>query len=137
MRRVPPVVVGAVELAEHLLGAVGGQVGQSGQLRAGVGAVAALLGRPQGATTLMPGELALLQCQIPHRTPGMPPAGQPVRLSQGRVGTIPPARMRLHGGQTSAAAGNLCPLSGRTAQWQLLVPESWKEPPGAGRKRQL
>jgi hypothetical protein len=29
------------------------------------------------------------------------------------------------------------PRSGRTAQWQLLVPESWKEPPCAGRKRQL
>jgi hypothetical protein len=27
--------------------------------------------------------------------------------------------------------------SGRTAQWQRLVPESWKEPPCAGRKRQL
>ena len=27
--------------------------------------------------------------------------------------------------------------SGRTAQWQRPVPESWKEPPWAGRKRQL
>ncbi len=26
---------------------------------------------------------------------------------------------------------------GSTAQWQLLVPESWEEPPCAGRKRQL
>src|SRR5687768_12675182 len=46
MLRVPPVVVGAVELAEHLLGALGGQVGQPWQVRAGVGEVAALLGRP-------------------------------------------------------------------------------------------
>jgi hypothetical protein len=29
------------------------------------------------------------------------------------------------------------PRSGRTAQWQLLVPESWNEPPCAGTKRQL
>jgi hypothetical protein len=44
MLRVPPVVVGAVELAEHLLRALGGQVGQPWQVRAGVGEVAALLG---------------------------------------------------------------------------------------------
>jgi hypothetical protein len=60
MLRVPPVIVGAVELAEHLLGTLGGQVGHPRQLRTGVGEVAALLGRPDGVTTLMPGEAALL-----------------------------------------------------------------------------
>ena len=45
MLRAPPVVVGAVELAEHLLRALGGQVGQPRQVCAGDGEVAALVGR--------------------------------------------------------------------------------------------
>jgi hypothetical protein len=96
MLRVPPVVVGAVELAEHLLRALSGQVGQPRQVRAGVGEVAALLGRPDGASTLIPGELALLQCQVPHGTAGVTPAGQPFCLSGGRIGAVPPARVSIH-----------------------------------------
>jgi hypothetical protein len=99
MLRVPPVVVGAVELAEHLLGALGGQVGQPGQVRAGVGEVAALLGRSYGASTLMPGEPALLQCQVPHGTAGVTPAGQPFCLSWGRLGAVPPTSVSVHGDQ--------------------------------------
>jgi hypothetical protein len=95
MLRVPPVVVGAVELAEHLLRALGGQVGQPRQVRAGVGEVAALLGGPEGASTLTPGEPALLQCQVPHGPAGVTPAGQPFSLSRGRVGAVPPARVSM------------------------------------------
>jgi hypothetical protein len=105
MLRVPPVVVGAVELAEHLLRALGGQVGQPRQVRAGVGEVAALLGRPDGATTLTPGESALLQCQVPHCTAGVPPAGQPFRLPRGRVGAVPPASVSVHSAQYSWCMG--------------------------------
>jgi len=43
MLRVPPVVVGTVELAEYLLRALGAQVGHPRKVRAGVGEVAALL----------------------------------------------------------------------------------------------
>src|ERR687897_2922125 len=105
MLRVPPVVVGAVELAEYLLGALGGQVGQPRQVRAGLGEVAALLGRPDGASTLMPGEPALLQCQIPHRAAGVPPAGQPSCLPKGGVGAVPPARVSVHGRQYPCSTG--------------------------------
>lgn len=75
MLRIPPVVVGTVELAQQLLRALGGQVGQPRQVRAGVGEVAALLGRPDGASTLPPGEPALLQCQIPQGTARVTPPG--------------------------------------------------------------
>ena len=60
MLRVPPVVVGAVQLAEYLLRGLSGQVGQPRQVRTGIGEVAALLGRPDRASTLTPGEPALV-----------------------------------------------------------------------------
>ena len=99
MLRAPPVVVGTVELAEDLLRALGGQIGKPRQVRAGVGEVAALLGRPDRATTLTPGEPALLQCQIPHRPAGVPPAGQPFCLPRGRIGAVPPASVSVHSDQ--------------------------------------
>jgi hypothetical protein len=97
MLRVPPVVVRAVELAEHPLRALGGQVGQPRQVRTGVGEVAALLGGPESVSTLTPGEPALLQCQVPDGTAGVTPAGQPFCLSRGRVGAVSPARVSMHG----------------------------------------
>jgi hypothetical protein len=96
MQRVPPVVVGPVELAKYLLGALGRQVAQPRQVRPGIGEVAALLGGPDAVTTLAPGETALVKCQVPHRTAGMSPASQPFCLPRGRIGAVPPPRVSVH-----------------------------------------
>jgi len=58
---VPPVAVGAVELAEDLLGGLRGQVGQPRQVRAGLGQVAALPDGAERHPALAPGELPLRQ----------------------------------------------------------------------------
>jgi hypothetical protein len=77
---VPPVVVGAIEVGEDLLGRLGRKVRQPSQLSAGLGELAALLGGAQRNATLDIEELPLRQRHVPYRPAGVPPPGQPLGL---------------------------------------------------------
>jgi hypothetical protein len=93
---VPPVVVGAVELPEDLLGGLRRQLCQPRQLSARLGEIAALPDGADGDATLPPGELALFQRQVPHRAAAVPPLGQALSLLGGWVGTVATAGVGSH-----------------------------------------
>jgi hypothetical protein len=129
--RVPPVIVGAVELAEHLLGRLCGQVGKPGKVAAGPGELGALLHRPQGVAAVAVEVLPLLQCQVPDRPAGVAPSGQTPGLLWGRVGAIAAASVRLgtvgllHVGSAclgSALGSTGCPRTSQAAQHRQAYP---------------
>jgi len=94
--RVPPVVVGRVQLPQHLLRGLRGQVRHPVHLGAGNGEMRTLLDRAQGLPPLGPQEPALLQPDIPHRPAGVRPPGQPLGLPRGRVQPVGAPGVRLH-----------------------------------------
>jgi hypothetical protein len=71
----PPVVIGGIEISQHLLRRLGRQVGQPGQLGAGLGQLAVLPDCPEGLAALGPCELSLRQRDVPYRPGRMPPIG--------------------------------------------------------------
>ena len=95
MLRAPPVVVGAVELAEHLLGRLCGQVSKPGKVATGPSELDALGVGPQRHTAMAVEVLTLLQCQVPDRPAGVTPPGQAPGLLRGRVGAVAATSVRL------------------------------------------
>jgi hypothetical protein len=72
---VPPVVIGGIEIPQHLLRRLGRQVGQPGQLGAGLGQLTVLPDCSEGHAALSPGELSLRQRDVPYRSGRMAPIG--------------------------------------------------------------
>jgi hypothetical protein len=93
---IPPVVIGGVEIAQHLLRRLRRQVGQPGEFGAALGQLPILPDCPERHAALGPGELPLRKRDVPYRTRRMTPTGQPLRLSHFRVQPIAASHIRLH-----------------------------------------
>jgi hypothetical protein len=93
---IPPVVEGAVELAKHLLGGLGGQIRHPVQLGASPCEVATLVNRSQRHPSLAPSELSLRQRDVPHRSAGVAPPGQPLGLPGAWVQPVAAASVCVH-----------------------------------------
>jgi hypothetical protein len=72
---VPPVAVGAVELTEHLLGRLCGQVGKPGKVATGPGELDALRVGPQRHAAMPVEVVALRKGEVPDRPAGVAPPG--------------------------------------------------------------
>ena len=79
-RGVPPVVVGTVELAQHLLCRLRRQASQPGKLSASQGELEALCVGSQRHHAVAVEVLPLLHCQVPNRPTGMSPPGRHLYL---------------------------------------------------------
>jgi hypothetical protein len=70
---IPPVVVRSIELAEDLLAGLCGEIAYPVDLGSGLGQGRDLLIAPKRLAPVTPGDPALLQGKVAHRTPCVPP----------------------------------------------------------------
>jgi hypothetical protein len=95
MIRVPPAAKGAIETVQHLLRALGREIGDPLKLGARDGQVTALFGCAQLAAVRLPDHLALFQRDVPDPATRVCPPAQARLLCGSGIQPIAPTHVRL------------------------------------------